>query len=126
MIGKTTLAMSRSELLGMRQVTADLPIACVEGWSSAQTWTGVPLLELARLVGHEKPVGAYVESLEKGGAYRHVSLGRHQVGAFHALLALTCAGEDLTLDHGYPARLVIPAAPDVHNTKWVRQVTFDA
>ena len=125
-IGKTTLEMSRAELLAMPQITADLPIACVEGWSSVQTWTGVPLFELAKLVGHDEPVGAYVESMEKSGSYRHVSLARNQVGAPHALLALQCAGKDLTLDHGYPARLIIPAAPGVHNTKWVNKVTFDA
>ena len=81
LIGKTTLEMSRAELLAMPQVTADLPIACVEGWSSVQTWTGVPLFELAKLVGYDKPVGAYVESSEKSGSYRHVSLARNQVGA---------------------------------------------
>jgi DMSO/TMAO reductase YedYZ molybdopterin-dependent catalytic subunit len=125
LVGPRTLDLSRADLLAMRQVTAKLPIACVEGWSSAQTWTGVPLLALARLVGLTTPVGAYVESLEKKGAYRHVSLSRRQVGAAHTLLALKCAGKDLTLDHGYPARLIIPAAPGVHNTKWVSKVTFD-
>ncbi len=77
-------------------------------------------------MGLAKPVAAYVQSLERSGAYRHVSLSRKQVGARHALLALKCAGEDLTLDHGYPARLIIPAAPGVHNTKWVSKVSFDA
>ena len=50
---------------------------------------------------------------------------RGQVGASETLLALKVGGEDLTLDHGYPARLIIPAAPGVHNTKWVTRVTFD-
>ena len=54
--------LSRAELLTMPQVTAQLPIACVEGWSSVQTWTGVPLMALARLVGLDGPEGAYVES----------------------------------------------------------------
>jgi DMSO/TMAO reductase YedYZ molybdopterin-dependent catalytic subunit len=81
---------------------------------------------LARLVGLEAPAGAYVESLERRGAYRHVSLSRRQVGAPHTLLALKVGGKDLPLDHGYPARLIIPAAPGVHNTKWVSRVTFDA
>ena len=76
-------------------------------------------------MGLTKPGGAYVESLEQKGAYRHVSLSRRQVGAAHTLLALKCGGKDLTLDHGYPARLIIPAAPGVHNTKWVSKVTFD-
>ncbi len=125
LVGKHTVVLSRAELLAMPQVTAQLPIACVEGWSSVQSWTGVPLMALARMVGLDGPAGAYVESLEQHGAYRHVSLSRHQVGAAHTLLALKAGGKDLTLDHGYPARLVIPAAPGVHNTKWVSKVTFD-
>ena len=107
------------------QVTASLPIACVEGWSSLRNWTGVPLRDLGRLVGMTEPVGAYVESLEKRGAYRHVSLSRRQVGAAHTLLALRVDGHELSLDHGYPARMIIPAAPGVHCTKWVSKVTFD-
>jgi DMSO/TMAO reductase YedYZ molybdopterin-dependent catalytic subunit len=126
LIGRRTATFSRAELLAMPQVTAALPIACVEGWSSLQTWAGVPLMLLARLVGLEAPAGAYVESLERRGAYRHVSLSRRQVGAPHTLLALKVGGKDLPLDHGYPARLIIPAAPGVHNTKWVSRVTFDA
>ena len=48
-----------------------------------------------------------------------------QVGAAHTLLALKADGHELTLDHGYPARMIIPAAPGVHCTKWVSKVTFD-
>ena len=39
--GTTSLALSRSDLLAMPQHTADLPIACVEGWSAGAQWTGV-------------------------------------------------------------------------------------
>ena len=28
------------------------------------------------------------------------------------------------MDHGYPARIIVPALPGVHNTKWVGQMTF--
>jgi DMSO/TMAO reductase YedYZ molybdopterin-dependent catalytic subunit len=125
LVGVTTLHLRLAQLRAMAQVTASLPIACVEGWSSLRRWTGVPLRELGRLVGMAEPVGAYVESLEKRGAYRHVSLSRRQVGAAHTLLALDVDGHELSLDHGYPARLIIPAAPGVHCTKWVTKVTFD-
>ena len=40
-----------------------------------------------------------------------------------SLLALRVNGADLSLDHGYPAR-VIGANPGVHNTKWVATLTF--
>ena len=125
LVGKTTTRLTLADLQGMRQVTASLPIACVEGWSSQRSWTGIPLRELGALVGMESPVGAYVESLEKKGSYRHVSLSRRQVGAAHTLLALKVDGHELPLDHGYPARMIIPAAPGVHCTKWVSKVTFD-
>jgi DMSO/TMAO reductase YedYZ molybdopterin-dependent catalytic subunit len=33
---------------------------------------------------------------------------------------------DLSMDHGFPARIIVPANPGVHNTKWVSQLTFVA
>ena len=35
-------------------------------------------------------------------------------------------GVDLSLDHGYPARVIVPANPGVHNTKWVAKISFEA
>jgi DNA-binding NarL/FixJ family response regulator len=48
------------------------------------------------------------------------------VAAGDALLALKVNGEDLSMDHGFPARVIVPALPGVHNTKWVGQMTFRA
>ena len=28
------------------------------------------------------------------------------------------------MDHGYPARIIVPALPGVHNTKWVAAIEF--
>jgi DMSO/TMAO reductase YedYZ molybdopterin-dependent catalytic subunit len=44
------------------------------------------------------------------------------VTAAQSMLALRVNGADLSPDHGYPARMVIPSAPGVHNTKWVRRI----
>ena len=119
---ETTL--TRAQLLAMEQTTADLPIACVEGWSTEQRWTGVPLHRLAALVGLDHPTGAVVHSLERHGAFNRVALSGAQARTAHTLLALRVNGADLSLDHGYPARLIIPAAPGVHNTKWVQSIVF--
>lgn len=119
-----TATMSRADLLGMPMMTADLPIACVEGWSTLQRWTGVRFTDLATLVGVEHPTGAHVESLERGGAFAQASLSGAQVRSRDSLLALRVNGADLSLDHGFPARAIVPAAPGVHNTKWVRRITF--
>ena len=40
--------------------------------------------------------------------------------------ALRVNGADLSLDHGYPARVMVPAAPGTYNRKWIRQMTFVA
>ena len=50
---------------------------------------------------------------------RKASLSGDAVADPDALLALQVNGADLSLDHGYPARIIVPALPGVHNTKWV-------
>lgn len=121
--GDRGLELSRSELLAMEQRTERLPIACVEGWTSWQTWTGVPLRELARLAGFER-AEVLVESIQEAGAFRQATLNSGQVEDERSLLALQVNGADLSLDHGFPARVIVPALPGVHNTKWVRRMTF--
>ena len=111
---------SRAELLAMPQHTESLPIACVEGWSSTQSWTGVRLRDLAG----GRPTQCFVESLQPRGVLREATLSTDQVADERSLLALKVNGEDLSMDHGYPARIIVPALPGVHNTKWVARLTF--
>jgi DMSO/TMAO reductase YedYZ molybdopterin-dependent catalytic subunit len=125
LIGRTTRQLSREELLAMPLHAAHLPIACVEGWSTTQTWTGVRLTDLADLVGARATLThAVVHSLEKRGAFNKGTLNRGQVLDHDSLLALRVNGVDLSADHGYPARVIVPALPGVHNTKWVRSIEF--
>jgi DMSO/TMAO reductase YedYZ molybdopterin-dependent catalytic subunit len=116
--------LDRAALLDMPQVTATLPIACVEGWSTTQSWQGVRLLELARMAELEGAESVEVRSLQPKGRLSRVTLGRGQLSHPHALLALRVNGADLSLDHGYPARIVVPALPGVHCTKWVGELSF--
>ena len=105
----------------MPQTTARLPIACVEGWSTTQTWTGVRLADLLELVDAD-PDDIVVTLAAAPRRVRQVRLAANQVADPRSLLALAVNGKPLTLDHGYPARIIIPAAPGVHCTKWVREV----
>ncbi|WP_068184140.1 molybdopterin-dependent oxidoreductase [Mycobacterium sp. UM_CSW] len=123
--GASVVVLDRDALAGMAQHTARLPIACVEGWSTVQTWTGVRLAELARFVGVPVARSALVTSLQRGGAFGAATLQPNQVRDPDALLALRVNGADLSLDHGYPARIIVPALPGVHNTKWVASIEFE-
>ena len=108
----------------MPQHTAELPIACVEGWSTTQTWSGVRLRDLAALAGMPNPDPDHRALTGAAGAFNHAVLQGNQVGNPDSLLALRVNGVDLSMDHGYPARIIVPALPGVHNTKWVRSIEF--
>ena len=124
--GPRPVSLDRASLLALPQHRAILPIACVEGWATTQHWSGVRLRDLAHLAGVANPGPARVDSLERSGAYTHATLQRNQVLDPDAMLALRVDGADLPLDHGYPARIIVPALPGVHNTKWVRSIQFHA
>ncbi|MFJ9682124.1 molybdopterin-dependent oxidoreductase [Streptomyces sp. NPDC101194] len=117
---------TREQLLAMTQHSSALPIACVEGWSTSdQWWRGVRLRDLAALAGYpDRPPGVLVESVQPSGPFRKSALRDNQVRDSRSLLALEANGETLSLDHGYPARIIVPAAPGVLNTKWVTRLTF--
>jgi DMSO/TMAO reductase YedYZ molybdopterin-dependent catalytic subunit len=122
--GPRPVILDRPRLSAMAQHTATLPIACVEGWSTTQTWTGVPLRDLAALAGVPDPQSAHVRSLEKAGLFNQASLQRNQILHPDALLALRVNDIDLPVEHGYPARVIVPALPGVHCTKWVTSIEF--
>ncbi len=118
--------LTRDEVLALPQHGAALPIACVEGWSTEdQEWSGVRLADLAALVGFtHSPPGVFVQSAQLSGSFRSTTLRDNQVRNPLSLLALRVNGADLSPDHGYPARIIVPANPGVHNTKWVTRLTF--
>lgn len=122
--GPSPMVLDRAALMALPQHSARLPIACVEGWSTTQTWSGVRLADLARLAGVPEPRAARVTSLQRRGAFGEASLQANQIAHPDALLALRVNGADLSLDHGYPARIIVPALPGVHNTKWVSSIDF--
>ncbi len=126
LIGKTSQRLSREDLLAMPQYTSSLPIACLEGWSTGnQSWQGVRLRELAERAGMPQAAKVLFESLETGEEIANKSFMRqNQIQDPLSLLALRVNGADLSLDHGYPARVIVPATPGNRNTKWVYRITF--
>ncbi len=122
--GEQPVSLDRQRLEAMSAHTVRLPIACVEGWSTTEDWTGVRLRDLAALAGVAEPTSALVRSLETSGSFSQATLQANQVLDPDALLALSVNGSTLSSDHGYPARVVVPALPGVHNTKWVASIEF--
>ncbi|WP_170180914.1 molybdopterin-dependent oxidoreductase [Antribacter gilvus] len=114
--------LSRDDLLALDQHEAVLPIACVEGWSATARWGGVRVRDLAALAGGRPDDPVHVQSLQARGSYRESDLPGAYVAHEDTLLALRLDGEDLALDHGFPARIIAPNRPGVLQTKWVARL----
>ena len=122
-VGGRAMSFTREQLLAMEQATHTVTITCTEGWSTTQHWTGVRLADLARLVNAPKGAMLGALSLEEGAGASFVEA---QFMDDRALLALRVNGADLSPDHGYPARVIVPNIPGTHNTKWVAELRFEA
>lgn len=120
--GDVTRELSRAELLAMPQTTRSLPIACVEGWSASGSWTGVQVQSLLALVGVTEPSDIVIRSLQKSGSYVVTDMPANFASNGDTLLALKLNGEHLSIDHGYPCRIIAPARPGVLQTKWVASI----
>jgi DMSO/TMAO reductase YedYZ molybdopterin-dependent catalytic subunit len=79
----------------------------------------VPVTDLLARVGARAASRVRVRSLQAGW--------RDELPAEFAadpltLLALRLEGQQLTLDHGYPCRVIAPGRPGVVQTKWVQRM----
>jgi molybdopterin-dependent oxidoreductase-like protein protein len=119
----TPLSLTVDQLQALPAHSAELPIACVEGWSYSAGWSGVRVRDLLAMAGADAHRTVLVESLEPNGAYRTSTLNSGQAADRDTLLATHLDGQVLAVDHGFPCRLIAPNRPGVLQTKWVTKVT---
>jgi hypothetical protein len=117
--GPQLYELSLAELEAIPTTRRTLPIACVEGWSRTAHWDGPTLLELVERAGGSESSMITVFSLQKGGYDRSSLTGSQLRGA---LLATHLNGERISVDHGYPARLIAPDRSGVLQTKWITRI----
>jgi hypothetical protein len=115
--GPRPFELTLAELEAMTGVHRSLPISCVEGWSAGARWIGLELMELVTRAGGGTGSRVVLTSLEPDGPYRRSVISGPQLRG--ALLATHLDGQRLTLDHGYPLRLIAPNRAGVFNTKWL-------
>ncbi len=120
--GSPVLSLSLAELAALPRHDAVLPIACVEGWSASARWSGVRLRDVLALAGIPAGSRLQVVSLETGWLYARSPVGPSVAADPLTLLAMAVDGEPLTLDHGYPLRLIAPGRPGVQQTKWLSRI----
>jgi DMSO/TMAO reductase YedYZ molybdopterin-dependent catalytic subunit len=102
------------------EVYADMH--CVTRWSKLDMcWTGVSVHELMKHV-ELLPSAKFI--MVHGENNFATNLPLDEFLAADVLFAWAANGEDLTPDHGWPLRLVVPKLYAWKSAKWIRRVEF--
>jgi DMSO/TMAO reductase YedYZ molybdopterin-dependent catalytic subunit len=109
-------------LTALPQARRSIDIHCVTRWSKlGMIFEGV---RLAELIERSQPTeSARFVSFVAQSARRHSSsLPLAEAIEIDALLAVSCDGEPLAVEHGGPVRVVVPGRYFYKSVKWVRQI----
>jgi len=115
---------SYSEFLALPQVQVRSDIHCVTRWSRFDNlWQGVSFKELLRHV-QVKPEARHAVFHAEQGFTSNLPLA--ELEQDDVLFAYRHDGRDLTPEHGWPLRLVVPRRYFWKSAKWVRGVELVA
>jgi DMSO/TMAO reductase YedYZ molybdopterin-dependent catalytic subunit len=116
------VTLTHEEFFALPKTTLTCDIHCVTQWSrlgvTFEGFAATTVLGLAKI----RPEAKYVMVHGEQGYETNIPVEYLQ--AADALFAHKADGEDLTPDHGYPLRLVIPRLYFWKSAKWVRGLEF--
>ena len=118
------LRLTWDELRALPAVEVTQDIHCVTRWSKFDmSFTGVAWREVEQLV-RPKPTAHFAIAQAEQGFTANVPLSflRDE----RALLAYEANGEPLTVEHGWPLRLVVPGKYFWKSAKWLRGIELSA
>lgn len=116
--------LSRTDLMDLPRVTVDADMHCVTGWTTLDnTWEGVSFRTIKEMAA---------PAAEATWVIAHCALGYTSNLSLAAmdeddvLLAWRNHGEDLSPEHGWPLRLVVPKRYAWKSAKWLTGLEFSA
>ncbi len=110
------------ELLALPQTEVTADIHCVTRWSKLDnTWEGVSAREIMSRT-KVRPEARFVLFHADGGYTANIPLATFDDDA--ALLAIKHDGEELSPEHGFPLRAVVPSRYAWKSAKWLRGIEF--
>lgn len=118
------IALTWEEFLRLPRVKVFSDFHCVTRWSRlGNVWEGVSTRTLVELAGGLRPEAKFVVAY----GYDHGWTTNLPVEYFlseDALVAIKHDGEDLSPEHGAPARLIVPQLYAWKSAKWVGVIEF--
>jgi DMSO/TMAO reductase YedYZ molybdopterin-dependent catalytic subunit len=116
---KHPVAFNWEEFNALPRVKVFADFHCVTRWSRlGNVWEGVSVRHLLELAGGAKPEAKFVLAHGYDGGWT-TNLPLEEFLADDALVATHHDGEPLTLEHGAPARLIVPRLYAWKSAKWL-------
>jgi DMSO/TMAO reductase YedYZ molybdopterin-dependent catalytic subunit len=117
-----TLSWEQFQALPRKELVTD--IHCVTRWSKLdQTWEGVPMAHVLDLV-KPRPEAKFVIAHAEAGFTANLPI--EAVLDDDVLVADKADGHELTPEHGWPLRLLVPKRYFWKSAKWLRGLEFTA
>lgn len=117
-----SVTLTLDDLESLPKIRQTTRLCCIEGWNTWGNWAGARLSDLALKF---PPRGAppYVAMFTPNNGY---FVGLDIASAMHpqTLLVYELDGQPLSIEHGYPVRLVIPTKYGIKNIKQVSRIEF--
>ena len=118
------IAFNWEQFLALPRVKVFSDFHCVTRWSRlGNIWEGVSVAKLVELAGGLKPEASYVVA----GGYDQgwtTNMPLAEFMAEDALVAFLHDGQEISLEHGGPARLIVPRLYAWKSAKWLRALEF--
>lgn len=106
----------------MPQVERTMDIHCVTRWSKlGMTWEGVPMRHLLDLV-RPTPEATFVIAHAEAGFTANLPFA--SLLDDDVMLAHRADGKDISAEHGWPLRLIVPSRYFWKSAKWLRGLEF--
>ena len=117
-------SLTYQELREMQDVAVDADMHCVTGWTTLDNrWEGV---SLTALMDRAKPTAAAKWVIAQCAVGYTSDLSIEAMSDDDVLVAWRNRGEDLTPEHGWPLRLVVPKRYAWKSAKWLTGLKFSS
>jgi DMSO/TMAO reductase YedYZ molybdopterin-dependent catalytic subunit len=114
--------LSYDDILSLPVAKIKADVHCVEGWSILDTeWEGIRTEELKKIVEIKDSARFVIVHCAEGYT---TNLMLEDFFAKDSLLAYRLNGEQLSVEQGYPLRLVVPRLYLWKSAKWVNAIEF--
>lgn len=120
---KNKLELTYDELSRMEQTIVKDGFHCVEGWSIVNVvWEGVRIKTIAEKAEHDPDCKWIMfRSIEGYSAPVPIEYALRE----DSIIALKLNGKPLSIEHGFPARPIIPSLYAWKSVKWLTELIFD-